>query len=78
MLLTDAEADHVAGLAVLRRAAGLKAYAAPPVLTVLAPRGRPWTAAPRGRGWTAWPKAGSCWPAAWTWPPEASSCTRPG
>ncbi|MBT2420260.1 MBL fold metallo-hydrolase [Streptomyces sp. ISL-22] len=37
VLLTDAEADHVAGLAVLRQAAGLKTYAAPPVLTVLGP-----------------------------------------
>ncbi|WP_405577474.1 pyrroloquinoline quinone biosynthesis protein PqqB [Streptomyces sp. NBC_01092] len=37
VLLTDAEADHVAGLAVLRDAAGLKTYAAPPVLAALAP-----------------------------------------
>ena len=37
VLLTDAEADHVAGLAVLRGAPDLKVYAAPPVRTVLAP-----------------------------------------
>lgn len=37
VLLTDAEADHLAGLAVLREAAGLKTYAAPPVLAALAP-----------------------------------------
>ncbi|MFJ8632003.1 pyrroloquinoline quinone biosynthesis protein PqqB [Streptomyces sp. NPDC093568] len=37
VLLTDAEADHVAGLAVLRDAAGLKTYASPPVLAALAP-----------------------------------------
>ncbi|MER5935945.1 MBL fold metallo-hydrolase [Streptomyces sp. NPDC001928] len=37
VLLTDAEADHVAGLAVLRDAAGLKTYAAPPLLAALAP-----------------------------------------
>ncbi|MFE5813703.1 pyrroloquinoline quinone biosynthesis protein PqqB [Streptomyces sp. NPDC056479] len=37
VLLTDAEADHVAGLAVLRDAAGLKTYAAPPVLAALGP-----------------------------------------
>ncbi|MEY9989020.1 pyrroloquinoline quinone biosynthesis protein B [Streptomyces sp. V4I8] len=37
VLLTDAEADHVAGLAVLRGTAGLKTYAAPPVLTALTP-----------------------------------------
>ncbi|WP_217205955.1 pyrroloquinoline quinone biosynthesis protein PqqB [Streptomyces sp. AC550_RSS872] len=37
VLLTDAEPDHVAGLAVLRGTPGLKAYAAPPVLTTLTP-----------------------------------------
>ncbi|MFJ3306974.1 pyrroloquinoline quinone biosynthesis protein PqqB [Streptomyces sp. NPDC086549] len=37
VLLTDAEADHVAGLTVLRGAAGLKVYAAAPVRAVLAP-----------------------------------------
>lgn len=37
VLLTDAEADHLAGLAVLREAAGMKTYAAPPVLAALAP-----------------------------------------
>ncbi|GHH10357.1 pyrroloquinoline quinone biosynthesis protein PqqB [Streptomyces lanatus] len=36
VLLTDAEANHVAGLAVLRDAPGLKTYAAPPVLAALA------------------------------------------
>ncbi|MBB5925731.1 pyrroloquinoline quinone biosynthesis protein PqqB [Streptomyces echinatus] len=37
VLLTDAEADHVSGLAALRGAAGLKVYAAPPVRAVLGP-----------------------------------------
>ncbi|MGW9026096.1 pyrroloquinoline quinone biosynthesis protein PqqB [Streptomyces sp. NPDC055722] len=37
VLLTDAEVDHIAGLTALRGAAGLKVYAAPPVLAVLAP-----------------------------------------
>ncbi|MEU8032646.1 pyrroloquinoline quinone biosynthesis protein PqqB [Streptomyces sp. NPDC049099] len=37
VLLTDAEPDHVTGLAELRGAAGLKVYAAPPVRDVLAP-----------------------------------------
>lgn len=37
VLLTDAEADHVLGLAVLRGAAGLRVYAAPPVREALAP-----------------------------------------
>lgn len=37
VLLTDAELDHVAGLAVLRDAARFKTYAAPPVLAALAP-----------------------------------------
>ncbi|MER6732040.1 pyrroloquinoline quinone biosynthesis protein PqqB [Streptomyces puniciscabiei] len=37
VLLTDAEADHVTGLAELRGAAGLKVYAAPPVHAVLGP-----------------------------------------
>ncbi|MER5527593.1 pyrroloquinoline quinone biosynthesis protein PqqB [Streptomyces sp. NPDC002677] len=37
VLLTDAEADHVTGLSVLRGAPDLKVYAAPPVRTVLAP-----------------------------------------
>ncbi|WP_251092068.1 pyrroloquinoline quinone biosynthesis protein PqqB [Streptomyces sp. Caat 7-52] len=37
VLLTDAEADHVSGLASLRGAAGLKVYAAPPVRAVLSP-----------------------------------------
>jgi pyrroloquinoline quinone biosynthesis protein B len=37
VLLTDAEADHVTGLMVLRGAALLKVYAAPPVLVTLAP-----------------------------------------
>ncbi|GGN09589.1 pyrroloquinoline quinone biosynthesis protein PqqB [Streptomyces fuscichromogenes] len=37
VLLTDAEADHVSGLTVLRGAPDLKVYAAPPVGTVLAP-----------------------------------------
>ncbi len=37
VLLTDAEADHVTGLAELRGAAGLKVYAAPPVRAVLGP-----------------------------------------
>ncbi|MEV8034387.1 pyrroloquinoline quinone biosynthesis protein PqqB [Streptomyces sp. NPDC086182] len=37
VLLTDAEADHVMGLAVLRDAPGLKVYAAPPVLAALSP-----------------------------------------
>lgn len=37
VLLTDAEANHVAGLAVLRDVPGLKTYAAPPVLAALAP-----------------------------------------
>ncbi|MEU2424350.1 pyrroloquinoline quinone biosynthesis protein PqqB [Streptomyces sp. NPDC007851] len=37
VLLTDAEADHVTGLSVLRGAPDLKVYAAPPVRTLLAP-----------------------------------------
>ncbi|MGW7236685.1 pyrroloquinoline quinone biosynthesis protein PqqB [Streptomyces sp. NPDC054804] len=37
VLLTDAEADHVTGLTVLRGAPDLKVYAAPPVRTLLAP-----------------------------------------
>jgi pyrroloquinoline quinone biosynthesis protein B len=37
VLLTDAEADHVAGLTVLRGGAGLKIYAPTPVLAALAP-----------------------------------------
>ncbi|MFK0156403.1 pyrroloquinoline quinone biosynthesis protein PqqB [Streptomyces sp. NPDC090499] len=37
VLLTDAEADHVTGLTVLRGAPDLKVYAAPPVRTVLTP-----------------------------------------
>ncbi|MGJ5749592.1 pyrroloquinoline quinone biosynthesis protein B [Streptomyces puniciscabiei] len=37
VLLTDAEADHVTGMAELRGAARLKVYAAPPVHAVLAP-----------------------------------------
>ncbi|MQY37475.1 Coenzyme PQQ synthesis protein B [Streptomyces sp. RB17] len=37
VLLTDAEADHVAGLAELRGAAGLKVYATSPVRAALAP-----------------------------------------
>ncbi|MEU0432818.1 pyrroloquinoline quinone biosynthesis protein PqqB [Streptomyces sp. NPDC006290] len=37
VLLTDAEADHVMGLTVLRGAPGLKVYAAPPVLAALSP-----------------------------------------
>ncbi|MEU6551453.1 pyrroloquinoline quinone biosynthesis protein PqqB [Streptomyces sp. NPDC046915] len=37
VLLTDAEADHVMGLTVLRGAAGLRVYAAPPVRAALAP-----------------------------------------
>ncbi|MFI9803703.1 pyrroloquinoline quinone biosynthesis protein PqqB [Streptomyces sp. NPDC052301] len=37
VLLTDAEADHVAGLTELRGAADLKVYAAPTVRAVLAP-----------------------------------------
>jgi pyrroloquinoline quinone biosynthesis protein B len=37
VLLTDAEPDHVAGLAVLRGTPGLRMYAAPPVLAVLSP-----------------------------------------
>ncbi|MFB7497493.1 pyrroloquinoline quinone biosynthesis protein PqqB [Streptomyces sp. NPDC056161] len=37
VLLTDAEADHVGGLAALRGATGLKVYATPPVHAVLAP-----------------------------------------
>ncbi|MFJ9562235.1 pyrroloquinoline quinone biosynthesis protein PqqB [Streptomyces fuscichromogenes] len=37
VLLTDAEADHVSGLTVLRGAPDLRVYAAPPVGTVLAP-----------------------------------------
>ncbi len=37
VLLTDAEADHVTGLTVLRGGAGLRMYAAPPVLAALAP-----------------------------------------
>lgn len=37
VLLTDAEADHVIGLTVLRGAPDLRVYAAPPVGTVLAP-----------------------------------------
>ncbi|MFF1808096.1 pyrroloquinoline quinone biosynthesis protein PqqB [Streptomyces sp. NPDC058251] len=37
VLLTDAEADHVMGLTILRGGAGLKVYAAPPVLATLAP-----------------------------------------
>ncbi|MER6130082.1 pyrroloquinoline quinone biosynthesis protein PqqB [Streptomyces sp. NPDC001795] len=37
VLLTDAEADHLAGLPVLRGGAGLKVYAAPPVLAALGP-----------------------------------------
>ncbi|MFL4902421.1 MBL fold metallo-hydrolase [Streptomyces sp. MMS24-I2-30] len=37
MLLTDAEADHVGGLAALRGSTGLKVYATPPVRAVLAP-----------------------------------------
>ncbi|MGW3103947.1 pyrroloquinoline quinone biosynthesis protein PqqB [Streptomyces sp. NPDC001100] len=37
VLLTDAEPHHVAGLTVLRGAAGLKVYAPQPVLTALTP-----------------------------------------
>ncbi|WP_369241064.1 pyrroloquinoline quinone biosynthesis protein PqqB [Streptomyces sp. R21] len=37
VLLTDAEADHVMGLTVLRGGAELKVYAPPPVLATLAP-----------------------------------------
>ncbi|WP_316767065.1 pyrroloquinoline quinone biosynthesis protein PqqB [Streptomyces sasae] len=37
VLLTDAEADHVAGLTVLHGAPDLKVYASPPVLEILAP-----------------------------------------
>ncbi|WP_405884879.1 pyrroloquinoline quinone biosynthesis protein PqqB [Streptomyces sp. NBC_01136] len=37
VLLTDAEADHVSGLVVLRGGSGLRVYAAPPVLATLAP-----------------------------------------
>jgi len=37
VLLTDAEPHHVAGLTVLRGAAGLKVYAPQPVLAALAP-----------------------------------------
>lgn len=37
VLLTDAEADHVMGLTILRGGAGLKVYGAPPVLAALAP-----------------------------------------
>ncbi|MFJ2886607.1 pyrroloquinoline quinone biosynthesis protein PqqB [Streptomyces sp. NPDC087305] len=37
VLLTDAEAHHVAGLTVLRGAAGLKVYAPSPVLAALTP-----------------------------------------
>jgi pyrroloquinoline quinone biosynthesis protein B len=37
VLLTDAEAGHVAGLTVLCGAPGLKVYAAPPVLAALTP-----------------------------------------
>ncbi|MFF4749473.1 MBL fold metallo-hydrolase [Streptomyces sp. NPDC002514] len=37
VLLTDAEADHVGGLAALRGSTGLKVYATPPVRAVLAP-----------------------------------------
>jgi pyrroloquinoline quinone biosynthesis protein B len=37
VLLTDAEADHAMGLTILRGGAGLKVYAAPPVLATLAP-----------------------------------------
>jgi pyrroloquinoline quinone biosynthesis protein B len=37
VLLTDAEADHVTGLAALRGAAGLKVYAPRPVLAALTP-----------------------------------------
>jgi len=37
VLLTDAEADHVMGLTILRGGAALKVYAAPPVLATLAP-----------------------------------------
>ncbi|MFE9450419.1 pyrroloquinoline quinone biosynthesis protein PqqB [Streptomyces sp. NPDC006739] len=49
VLLTDAEADHVTGLTVLRGAPGLRIYAAAPVLAALAPvraaldRYAPWT-----------------------------------
>ncbi|MEU0969120.1 pyrroloquinoline quinone biosynthesis protein PqqB [Streptomyces sp. NPDC005917] len=53
VLLTDAEADHVTGLAVLRGAPDLKVYAAPPVRTVLAPA---WGALDR---YTAWQWADS-------------------
>ncbi|MCZ1004494.1 hypothetical protein O1M63_51845 [Streptomyces mirabilis] len=53
MLLTDAEADHVAGLTVLRGGAGLKVYAAPPVLATLAPCVTCSTATPPGSGRTA-------------------------
>jgi pyrroloquinoline quinone biosynthesis protein B len=37
VLLTDAEADHVMGLTILRGGPGLKVYAAPPVLATLTP-----------------------------------------
>jgi pyrroloquinoline quinone biosynthesis protein B len=37
VLLTDAEADHVTGVTVLRGGAELKVYAAPPVLATLSP-----------------------------------------
>jgi pyrroloquinoline quinone biosynthesis protein B len=37
VLLTDAEADHVTGVTVLRGGAELKVYAAPPVLAALSP-----------------------------------------
>ena len=49
VLLTDAEADHVMGLTILRGGDALKVYAPPPVLTTLAPlramldRYAPWT-----------------------------------
>ncbi|PKT68570.1 pyrroloquinoline quinone biosynthesis protein PqqB [Streptomyces populi] len=49
VLLTDAEAHHVTGLAGLYGAPGLKIYASPPVLTALSPlrplleRHAPWT-----------------------------------
>ncbi|MEE1664716.1 MBL fold metallo-hydrolase [Streptomyces sp. WAC07094] len=52
VLLTDAEADHVTGLGVLRGAAELKVYAAPPVLEALAPLRRPSTATRCGTGRT--------------------------
>ncbi len=68
VLLTDAEADHVAGLTVLRGAARLKVYAPAPVLAALTPARAVLDRYAPGSGPTASPRAASSWPAAWSSP----------